>query len=174
MQSKAATVEQYLAELPADRRDTLQAVRQVILANLPNGYEEGMQYGMIGYYVPHTIYPTGYHCNPKQPLPFASLASQKNYISLYLMCIYSDPQQEIWFRKAWSQTGKKLNMGKSCIRFRTLDDLPLKVIGQAIKRVPTHKFIAYYESAILGSATKRPRSVSSSSGPRRSIKNSSN
>ncbi len=148
MQSKAKTVKQYLAELPADRRAALQAVRAVILENLPKGYEEGMLYGAIGYYVPHSVYPPGYHCDPSQPLPFAGLASQKNHMSLSLMCVYSDSEHAAWFREAWAKTGKKLDMGKSCVRFRKIDDLPLKVIGRAIKRVPAKKFIACYESAI--------------------------
>ena len=148
MRSNAKTVDDYLAELPQDRRDALQAVRKTILDNLPKGYEEGMQYGMIGYFVPHSVYPAGYHCDPTQPLPFASLASQKNHMAVYLMCIYADPDQAAWFRDAWTKTGKKLDMGKSCVRFKKLEDVPLKVIGQAIKRVPTQKFIAFYESAI--------------------------
>jgi len=128
MQSKATTVEEYLAELPEDRREALQAIRTVILENLPKGYEEGMQYGMIGYFVPHSVYPPGYHCDPKQPLPFAGLASQKNYMSLYLMF---DSKFEAWFREAWTKTGKKLDRGKSCVRFKKIEDVPLKVIGQA-------------------------------------------
>lgn len=154
MQSKATTVEQYLGELPADRREAVQAIRNVILKNLPKGYEEGMQYGMIGYFVPHSIYPPGYHCDPKQPLPFACLASQKNYISVYLGCVYGNPEHEAWFREAWAKSGKKLDMGKSCVRFKKLDDVPLDVIGQSIKRVPVKKFIDYYESAIKGARTK--------------------
>ena len=160
MQSKATTVEQYLAELPEDRREIVQAVREVILTNLPDGYAEGMQYGMIGYFVPHSVYPDGYHCDPKQPLPFAHLASQKNHISVYLFCIYSDEKQSDWFRKAWEKTGKKLNMGKSCVRFRKLEDVPLKVIGQAVKRVSVKKFVSTYEAVTAGrrrgtSATKK-------------------
>jgi hypothetical protein len=152
MRSKATTVEEYLAELPEERRDALQVVRETILKNLPKGYEEGMQYGMIGYYVPHSVYPPGYHCDPKQPVPFAGMASQKNHMSIYLMCIYGNSDQEAWFRDAWAKTGKRLDMGKSCVRFKKLDDLPLKVIGQAIKRVPARKFIEYYESTIKGAS----------------------
>lgn len=155
MQSTAATVEQYLAELPEDRREALQAVRSAILKNLPKGYEEGMQYGMIGYFVPHSVYPPGYHCDPKQPLPFAGLASQKNHMAIYLMCLYSDGEHEAWFRKAWADTGKKLDMGKSCVRFKRIEDVPLKVIGQAVRRVPPKKFIEHYESAINGTHGKR-------------------
>ncbi len=180
MQSKATTVEQYLAELPDDRREIVQAVRQTILKNLPKGYEEGMQYGMIGYYVPHSIYPPGYHCDPKQPLPYACLASQKNYISIYLSCIYGNQESEAWFREAWSKTGKKLDMGKSCVRFKKLDDIPLNVIGQAIKRAPVKKFIEYYESAIKGarsksaskSATKKAAAKKSTTKKSRSAKKS--
>jgi len=148
MQSKARSVEEYLAELPDDRREAISAVRATILKNLPKGYEEGMQYGMIGYYVPHSVYAPGYHCDPKQPLPFASLASQKNHMGFYFMCIYSNPELETWLRVAWAKTGKKLDMGKSCIRFKKLEDVPLKVVGQAIKKVPVKKFVEFYESAI--------------------------
>lgn len=155
MQSKAQTVSKYLAELPAQRRQAIEVIRKTILKNLPAGYAEGMQYGMIGYFVPHSVYPAGYHCDPKQPLPFAGLASQKNYISIYLMCIYGDREHEKWFRKAWAKTGKKLNMGKSCVRIKKIDDLPLELIGQAIKRMPVKKFIEFYESATQGVRQKR-------------------
>ena len=153
MKSKASTVQQYLAELPEDRREALQAVRLAILKNLPKGYEEGMQYGMIGYFVPHSLYPAGYHCDPKQPLPFAGLASQKNHMSIHLMGIYSDREHEAWFREAWAKTGKTLDMGKSCVRFKTIDDVPLRVIGQAIKRVPVKKFVKHYERRNTEGAT---------------------
>jgi hypothetical protein len=155
MQSKAATVTEYLDSLPPDRRAALSAVRKVILKNLDPTYVEAMQYGMIGYAVPHSAYPAGYHCDPKQPLPFAGLASQKQYMSLYLMCEYSDAGEETWFRKAWAKTGKRLDMGKSCIRFKSLDDLPLNVIGEAIQRVPAKKYIAIYETARDAQATAR-------------------
>ncbi len=148
MQSKATTVQQYLAELPADRRAAIESVRAAILKNLDPTYEEGMQYGMIGYYVPHRVYPPGYHCNPKQPLPFVSLASQKNHMSLYLGCVYGHSERERWFREAWAKTGKKLDMGKSCVRFKKLEDLALDVVGEAIHRVPARAFIQEYESVI--------------------------
>jgi hypothetical protein len=159
MQSKATTVEAYLQALPEDRREVLLAIRATILKNLPKGYQEGMQYGMIGYYVPHEVYPPGYHCDPKQPLPFLGLASQKNHMSLYLMCVYGDPDQEAWFRKAWTATGKKLDMGKSCVRFKRLEDVPLVVVGQAVKRVPVRKFIEHYETVLqsIGRKTNTPR-----------------
>ncbi len=146
MQNKATTVEQYLASLPEDRRAALSAVRDVILKNLDGDYEEGMQYGMIGYYVPHSVFPAGYHVDPKQPLPFASLASQKNHMAVYLMCVYGQPEQEQWFREAWAKTGKKLDMGKSCVRFKKLEDVALDVIGEAIRRMPAKKYIAHYTS----------------------------
>src|SRR6478672_2290298 len=136
MQSKAQTVDDYLAELPPDRRTALETVRALILKNLDRDYEEGMQFGMIGYYVPHRVFPAGYHCDPRQPLQFAALASQKNYMSLYLMAVYMDGDQQKWFREAWARTGKKLDMGKACVRFKKLEDLPLDVIGEVIRRVP--------------------------------------
>ncbi len=156
MQSKAKTVEEYLAGLPDDRREVISAVRAVILKNLSKGYEEGMHYGAIGYCVPHSVYPPGYHCDPKQPLPFAGLASQKQYMTLSLMCVYGDPEHEAWFRAAWTKTGKKLNMGKSCVRFRKIEDVPLKVVGEAIRRVPAKKFIEHYEE-VLQSMGRRAR-----------------
>lgn len=157
MQSKAATVEQYLASLPADRREAVEAVRGVILANLDAGYAEGMQYGMIGYFVPHSVFPAGYHCDPKQPLPFAGIASQKNHVSVYLMCIYGSPELTEWFRAAWEKTGKRLDMGKGCIRFKRLEDVPLDVIGKAIKRVPTKKFIKHYEESLRGAGQQKKK-----------------
>lgn len=148
MQSKATTVAKYLAELPEDRRRALEAVRKVIRANLDPELREGMQYGMIGYYVPHERYPAGYHCDPQQPLPFAGLASQKNHMSLYMMCQYAEGEDNDAFRAAWAKTGKKLDMGKSCIRFKRVDDLALDVIGDVIRNMTVDKFIAFYEAAI--------------------------
>lgn len=155
MHSKSTTVEQYLASLPEDRRAAVQAVRDVILKNL-DGYEEGMLYGMIGYYVPHSLYPAGYHCDPGKPLCFAGLASQKGYMSLYLMCLYGTTDYLAWFREEWAKTGKKLDMGKACIRFKELEDLALDVIGAAVKRVPAAKYIEYCERALQ---TARQRSA---------------
>lgn len=148
MQSKATSVKDYLAELPPERRRAIEAVRKVILKNLDDGFQEGMQYGMIGYAVPHSIYPAGYHCDPRQPLPFAALASQKNYMSLYMMSAYADWKEELWLREQFARAGKKLDMGKCCIRFRTLDDLALDVIGEAIGRVTVKDHIASYESVM--------------------------
>ncbi|MFH1267694.1 MAG: DUF1801 domain-containing protein [Planctomycetota bacterium] len=165
MQSEAATVGQYLAELPDDRREAIAAVRKVILKNLPKGYEEGMAYGMIGYHVPHSVYPPGYHCNPKQPVPFAALASQKNYMALYLMCMYADPRFEAWFREAWAKAGKKLDMGKSCVRFKRLDDVPLDVVGAAIRKVPVKDLLAFYEAQVKRPAAGGKRLAGSAKRP---------
>jgi hypothetical protein len=156
MSTKPATVEEYLAALPEDRREALQAVRKVILKNLPKGYEEGIQYGMIGYFVPHSIYPDGYHCDPKQPLPFASIASQKNHMAVYLFCIYCGPQGKDRFVKEWKATGKKLDMGASCVRFKKLEDVPLDVLGAAIKRMRVKDFIAFYEDNTKRTTKKKP------------------
>ena len=169
MQSKARTVEQYLAELSDDRRALLQVVREIILENLPEGYEEGMQYGMIGYFVPHSIYPAGYHCDPKQPLPFVSLAAQKQYCSLYMMCLYSTAEDQEWFQRAWKATGKNLDMGKSCLRFRKLDDLALDVIGEAIRRVPVDILIKNYEAALAAPRPKTGKTVRKASTGKKAV-----
>ncbi len=148
MQSKATTVEAYLAELPPDRREAVQAVRKVILKNLDKPFAEGMSYGMIGYYLPHSVYPPGYHCDPSLPLPYAGLASQKRHMSLYIMTIYNDGADGDWFHREWARTGKKLDMGKCCIRFRKLDDLALDVIAEAFRRMPADRYIDYYERSM--------------------------
>jgi hypothetical protein len=152
MQSQAKTVADYLQSLPDDRRAAIETVRNTILANLDGDYEEGMQYGMIGYYVPHKVFPAGYHCDPRQPLPFAALASQKNHMSLYLMGVYcgcaegasEETVDARWFRAEWAKTGKKLDMGKACVRFKKLDDVPLDVVGKAIKRIPAKAYLERY------------------------------
>jgi hypothetical protein len=174
MQSKAPTVQQYLAELPGDRRMAIEGVRAIILKNLGPVFEEGMQYGMIGYYVPRRVYPPGYHCDPKQPLPFICLAAQKNYLSLYLGCVYG-PEREIPFREAWAKTGKKLDMGKSCVRFKKLDDLALDVIGNSIRSVSARGFIKYYESTLKDQFRRSRRKKSAASSkttntPKRRVK----
>ena len=147
MQSKAKTVTQYLAELPADRRKAIGQVRAMIRKHLPKGYEEMMQYGMIGYAVPLKLYPPGYHCAKDTPLPFLSLASQKNNMALYMFCLYVDEKDRAQFQKEYKASGKKLDMGKSCIRFKKPEDLALDVIGRFIARVPVKKHIEVYEKA---------------------------
>ncbi len=155
MISKAATVAEYMSELPEDRRKAIDQVRKVIKKNLPKGVEEGMSYGAIGYYVPHKIYPAGYHCDPKQPLPFAGLASQKGHMSLYLCTLYMNPEMEQWLRAQFAENGKKLDMGKGCLRFKHLEDLPLDVVGEAVRRVPLEALIARYDENVAQSKARR-------------------
>ena len=142
--SKATTVEEYLDELPDDRRETVEAVREVVRANLPDGYEETVQFGMISYVVPLERYPKTYN---RQALQYAALASQKNYVSLYLMNVYGDEETERWFLDSYKASGKRLDMGKSCVRFRSLDDLPLDLVAEAVARTPVDDYIAVYETA---------------------------
>lgn len=151
MTSKAATVNDYLASLPVDRRAAIAAVRDVVNANLPHGYEEAMQYGMISWVIPLAVKPDTYN---KQPLAIASLASQKAHMALYLLGVYGNHRVETWFRKAFAMAGKKLDMGKSCVRFRTLDALPLAVIGEVITKVPAAALIAAHDAA---HTARRPR-----------------
>jgi hypothetical protein len=145
MKSTAATVEEYLEQLPADRCDAMQKVRDVIVQNLPKGYEEVMQYGMLGYVVPLSAFPAGYLNRKNEPVPYVCLGSQKNYMSIYLMSVYGDAEGE--FRKEYKATGKKLDMGKSCVRFRNVDDLALDVIGRAVAKWPMKKYIGICQAA---------------------------
>ena len=138
------TVEEYIHSLAENRQAAVAAVRKVILENLPAGYQETMQHGMISYVIPLETYPVTYN---KQPLVFAGLASQKNYMTVYLMNIYGNQSDEAWFTDRFKATGKKMNMGKSCVRFKTLEDLPLELIGEAVARTPVSGFIQLYESA---------------------------
>ena len=141
--SKASTVEEYLESLPPDRREVVSRVRDVILRNLPAGYQERMNWGMISYEIPMERYPHTYN---GQPLSYAALAAQKNYYSLYLMATYALPGGESSLRADFEKAGKKLDMGKSCVRFKQLDDLPLDVIGRAIAATPPDDYIARYEA----------------------------
>jgi len=142
--SGAATVEEYLAELPDERRAVVGAVRDVVVRNLPAGYREGMNWGMIVYEVPLDRYPGTYN---GQPLMYAALAAQKSHYALYLTSPHQDPAQEAWLRERFARAGKKLDMGKSCLRFRRLDDLPLDVIGELVASTGPDAFIARHESA---------------------------
>lgn len=142
--SSATSPEQYLSELPEERRTVVAAVRDTILRNLPEGYRESMSWGMLSYEIPLERYPTTYN---KQPLSYAALAAQKNGYSLYLTCVYSDAEQERRLREGFAAAGKKLNMGKSCVRFKRLDDLPLELIGELIASTPPDQFIARYEAS---------------------------
>ena len=155
MQSSAKTVQEYLKGLPADRREAINAVRGAILANLPKGYEECMSYGMIGYVVPHRIYPKGYQCNPKLPLPFMNLGSQKSHMALHLMCCYGDPKLKAWLEKAWKDAGKKFDMGGGCVRFKKLEDVPLEVIERFVARLPVDVYIRRIEKVFAEIAESR-------------------
>jgi hypothetical protein len=136
------TVEDYISELSPERREAISAVRKTILDNLPDGYEEGIGFGMIEYRVPLERYPETYN---GKPLSYVAIASQKNHMSLYLMGVYGDSDEESWFRSAYRESGKRLDMGKSCVRFRRLEDLPLDLVGQAVARTGVDDYIAIYE-----------------------------
>jgi uncharacterized protein YdhG (YjbR/CyaY superfamily) len=147
MQSKATSPDEYLAGLPADRKEAMEKLRKTLAKNLPKGFKETMAYGMLCYVVPHTIYPQGYHCKPEQALPFISLASQKNFIALYHMGIYADPQLLKWFTDEYSKTSKtKIDMGKSCIRFKKPDQIPFTLIGQLAAKMSPVDWIKLYET----------------------------
>jgi hypothetical protein len=149
MQSTAATVEEYIESLPADRQEAISCIRNSIIDNLPEGYEEQMNYGMIGYVVPHSRYPAGYHCNPDQPLPFLSLASQKNYISVYHSGIYADQHLLDWFREKYNKLGiGKPDIGKSCIRFKKIDQIPVGLIGELASQISVDEWIKMYENSV--------------------------
>lgn len=143
VKSNAATVQEYLDELPEDRRAVVSAVRDVVLRNLPKGYRETMNWGMINYVIPLERFPDTYN---GQPLGYIALAAQKNHYALYMMCFYGNTEQEAWLKEEFKKAGKKLDKGKSCLRFRKLEDLPLDVIGQAVARVTPEKYIAWYEA----------------------------
>lgn len=142
--SKAETVEQYLGELPDDRREAIAEVRQAILDNLPDGYVEAMSFGMIGYEVPIETYPDTYN---GKPLLYAALASQKNHMAVYLHGVYADSDTEEWFMSEYEATGKKMDIGKSCVRFKKIDQLPVDLVGKAIARVSVKDFVAIAEAA---------------------------
>ena len=147
MHSDATTVSDYLAGLPDARRQVIAAVRDVILDHLPGGYEEAMQYGMISYIVPTDVLADTYN---GEPLMYVALASQKRHMSLYLTNVYGDPDVEAWFRERYRATGKRLDMGKSCVRFRTLDALPLDLVGEVVARTPITEFVEMYRASRSG------------------------
>ncbi|HLV15054.1 MAG TPA: DUF1801 domain-containing protein [Xanthomarina sp.] len=149
MQYQANSPEDYIDQVPEERQAALKKLRKTIKDNLPEGFEEGIQYGMIGYYVPHRIYPEGYHCDPKIPLPFMSMASQKNSINLYHSGIYSKPEIHDWFVNEFPKhSKKKLDMGKSCVRFKKVEDIPFELIGELSKKLTVDEWIHIYETAI--------------------------
>ena len=146
MQSKATTSEAYIAEMPVDRQKAFSKLRSIIKKNLPKGFAETMSYGMIGYVVPHSIYPAGYHCDPNQALPFMCIASQKNFIAVYHMGVYVDPKLLKWFTDAYAKAGVgKLDMGKSCIRFKKPENIPYKLIGELVSKITPRQWIEVYE-----------------------------
>ena len=149
MTSKATTPEQYIQELPEDRVEAITKLRKVVNENLPKGFKEVMSYGMIGYVVPHEIYPAGYHCTPNLPLPFMSFASQKNSVNFYHMGIYAEPEILKWFIAEYPKYSKtKLDMGKSCVRFKKMDQIPYELIGELVQKVTVEDWIAKYESTL--------------------------
>ena len=149
MQYKAETPDQYIGQIPQERQAVMQQLRDVIKTNLPDGFEETMSYGMIGYVVPHSLYPDGYHCDPKLPLPFMNIASQKNFIAVYHSGIYADPDVMQWFVNEYPKYVKtKLDMGKSCIRFKKPDQIPLQLIGELATKMTPQQWINTYEANI--------------------------
>jgi uncharacterized protein YdhG (YjbR/CyaY superfamily) len=147
MQSKAETVEEYLNELPEERKEVMIKLREIILKNIPKGFTEEMSYGMIGYVVPHSLYPDGYHCNPKLPLPFLNIASQKNFVTLYHMGIYAKPELLKWFIDEFPKhSNLKLDIGKSCIRFKKMDQIPFDLIEELVQKMSVEEWITCYES----------------------------
>jgi len=148
MQSTAQTAQEYIDSLPEDRKEAMTKLRTIILENIPEGFSEGMGYGMLGYAVPHSIYPNGYHCNPKQPLPFLGIASQKNFIALYHMGIYANKELLDWFVGEFPKYSKsKLDMGKSCIRFKKMNDIPYGLLADLAAKMTVQDWISTYETA---------------------------
>ena len=144
----ANSPEEYINQLPDERQDSFNKLRNTIIKHLPLGFEEHMSYGMIGYVVPKSLYPAGYHCDPKLPLPFVNIASQKNFIALYHMGIYTDPELLQWFQTEYAQQCKyKLDMGKSCVRFKRMDDIPFDLIAELMGKMTPEDWINRYESA---------------------------
>ncbi len=155
MPTKLATVAELLAAMPEDRRKIVKALRAVIRKNIDKPFKESTEGGVLSYHLPHKVYPFGYHCNPEQPLPFAGVASQKNHVGIYLFCVYCEDDGPDQFREEWLATGNKLNMGKSCVRVTKLENIPLEVVGRAIKRMTAKKFVAAYEAGLPDSVKKK-------------------
>jgi hypothetical protein len=146
MQIKASNPEEYIGQLPQDRQAAISQLRRVILQHLPKGFEETMSYGMIGYVVPHSLYPAGYHCDPKLPLPFMSIASQKSHIGFYHMGLYADEQLLQWFVDEFPKhSSRKLDMGKSCLRFKNPEHIPYVLLGELVRKMEAEDWIALYE-----------------------------
>ncbi|MBM3990032.1 MAG: DUF1801 domain-containing protein [Planctomycetes bacterium] len=179
MPTQFSTVDDYLASLPADRREALVALRKLLRRHLDRKYVEGMSYGMIWWCVPHSLYPAGYHCKPEQPLPFLGLASQKGHMSLHLFGLYCDqldgkPGALLgWFEQAWKKSGKQLDMGKACLRFKTLDDLALDVLAELFRRMPCDVFVALYDRAFGAARSAAAASTKQASTKQASTKKAS-
>jgi hypothetical protein len=150
-----STVEEYLDTLTDDRRATISALRNTILENLPEGYQEGIQHGCISYFVPHSLCPDGYHCDPKQPVPFAGLSGTKAKLRLDMFCLYVDRAAKERFVTAWKKGGRKLDMGASCVRFKKLEDVDLDLVGQTIASIPVSDFLERYEAVVPAAARKK-------------------
>jgi len=149
MKYKANTPDEYIAQLPLDRKEVIEKLRGIILQNLPNGFKEQLSYGMLGYVVPHSLYPAGYHVQAELPLPFINLASQKNFIALYHSGIYADPALMNWFKNEYPiHCKRKLDMGKSCVRFKGMDDIPYKLIAELCTKITPQEWISLYENNI--------------------------
>ena len=149
MNIDAKSVEEYLSKVPEDRQEAFNKLRNTIVENIPEGFEECMNYGMIGYVIPHSLYPDGYHVDPKLPLPFTNIASQKNFIGFYHSGLYAIPELSEWFTKEYANHAKyKLDMGKSCVRLKRVDDIPFELIGELMQKVSTQDYIDVYETAI--------------------------
>jgi len=151
MTSKATTPEEYISALPDDRKEVITKIRKIIQDNLPSGFQEGMGYGMMAYFVPHSKYPDGYHCDPELPLPFINLASQKNFVALYHSGIYAKKELYDWFVGEYPKYVKtKLDMGKSCIRFKNMKNIPYELIGELCTKMTADDWIALYEKNVKG------------------------
>ncbi|WP_242157062.1 DUF1801 domain-containing protein [Aestuariivivens sediminis] len=149
MKYEASTPEEYIDKIPEDRREAMRKLRKVILKNLPKGFEEGINYNMIGYFVPHSVYPKGYHCNPKLPLPFLNIASQKNGITLYHMALYARADLRSWFVNTYKKMAShNVDMGKGCIRFKKVEAIPLDLIGELVRKISVEEWVSYYEMSI--------------------------
>lgn len=172
--SHDTSFEQYVSALPPERADAIRRVAAVIRANLPPGYEEGTQYKMPAWYVPHTRYPAGYHADPKQPLPFLSLASQKSHMALYLMGLYGDEALTAWFTAEYAKRGKRLDMGAACVRFKKLDDLPLDLVGELVARIPVDAYVARYEAAKPAKKSAAKKSAAEKSAAEKSAAKKTN
>ena len=162
-------VAEYLAALPEERRAATIAIRKVIKKNLDGDYEEGILYGMLSYFVPHRVFPKGYHCDPKKPLMFIGLASKKAYMALHMVCFYCQPELRDWFNAQYKKSGKKLDMGAGCLRFKTLPDLALDVVEQTLARLPPAKYASSYQAVrdAMGKGKNKPKAAAKKAAPAR-------